>query len=414
MTSEKKFSRRSLAALLPAVSMRSVIGSRAQGHASTLHLPTAVPGGVRLSQADRTVDILFPQRDVVSIIKYPDGYSANPYGFFLDPSSKSDGVRFSDRNVSYQDVEVSMPTLDGALTVSWRGRKILTEIGSAPGTEFNLAQDSDLFGLGQFRDPITNFRGRSVYLAQGNSDAVCPLLVSPDGYGILWDTGTDSQFSNKGPYLSFSNPSPVTRYHVLMGDSLESVIARYRDVTGRAPMLPKYAYGFWQSQERYNTQTELTDVLDGYRARSLPLDVMVQDWGYWGEDAQFSGMVWDKTRFPDPAAMSAHVHANNAHLIASVWPAMGPGSSVYMALDEQKLLFKNPHWSGSRSSMSRHRKRRPSTGTTSATGSCRLVLTAYGRTEVNPNLCQRVTDMSRRSPTSATVTVLQVLYATTH
>lgn len=87
-------------------------------------------------------------------------------------------------------------------------------------------------------------------------------------------------------------------------------------------------------------------ILDGYRTRQLPIDIMVQDWRYWGEDAFFSGMVWDKASFPDPKGMCDHVHDQNAHVIASVWPAFGPSSDIYKALDAKNLLFSGPHWSG--------------------------------------------------------------------
>ena len=67
-------------------------------------------------------------------------------------------------------------------------------------------------------------------------------------------------------------------YYFLYGPELDRVVAGYRRVTGEAPMMPKWSFGFWQSRERYKTQQESLDVLDGFRSRHIPIDVIVQDW----------------------------------------------------------------------------------------------------------------------------------------
>ena len=65
-------------------------------------------------------------------------------------------------------------------------------------------------------------------------------------------------------------------------------------------MLPRWAYGFWQSRQRYETQDQLLGVLAQYRRRGLPLDNIVQDWFYWPED-QWGSHCFDASRYPDPA-----------------------------------------------------------------------------------------------------------------
>ncbi|ESQ75158.1 hypothetical protein ABAC402_10845 [Asticcacaulis sp. AC402] len=307
----------------------------------------SLPAGVRMRQGGYTIDVCLSGADTVSVIKYPHDRKP-PLGFFL-PSTPSDSqATFKNGVLRLGKISVSVDSAVGRLRFAKSGVSRLEDLGGQDLTTFHLAKEADLYGLGQFRDPHINYRNKSVYLAQGNMDAINPMLVSTDGLGLLWDTGTDSHFTSRGKSVEFTNPSPVTRYHVFLGDTLEEVIASYRRLTGKAPLLPKYAYGFWQSQERYNTQKELTDVLDGYRTRNLPVDVMVQDWGYWGDASHFSGMVWDKQRFPDPAGMCRHVHSQNAHIIATVWPAVGTESKVYKALDQKALLLNVPHWSGGR------------------------------------------------------------------
>ena len=80
---------------------------------------------------------------------------------------------------------------------------------------------------------------------------------------------------------------------------MDEVIAGYRELTGKAPIMPKWAYGFWQSRQRYETQDQLLGVLREYRKRGLPLDNIVQDWIYWPQD-QWGCQCFDPARFPDP------------------------------------------------------------------------------------------------------------------
>jgi len=341
-------SRRASLLGLPGLALAGAAGpARSRPQVEPMEPAVPIAGGVRLAQGERFVDIVFTAENTVSVTKYPKASPAPP-GFFLGPDSRRAAPQVTAERLQLAGVEVRLNRKTGGVAVWFNGRLILEDLGGLDGTAFELGQESDLYGLGQFRDPLVNYRDAAVYLAQGNMDAVNPLLVSPQGYGLLWDTGTDSHFTSTGRRLRFSNPSPVTRYHVLLGRNAEDVIGLYRRLTGPAPLLPRYAYGFWQSQESYRTQDALIEVLDGYRARRLPVDVMVQDWGYWGSERQFSGMVWDPQRYPDPQGLCRQVHDRQARIIASVWPAMGPDSAVYKALDVEGLLLPQPHWSGGR------------------------------------------------------------------
>jgi alpha-D-xyloside xylohydrolase len=115
-----------------------------------------------------------------------------------------------------------------------------------------------------------------------------------------------------------SEVAEAINYHVISADSIDKVIAGYRHLTGQAPMMPKWAYGYWQSRQRYETQEQLLDVVREHRKRGWPLDAIVQDWFYWPQDG-WGTHDFDKTRFPDPKAMVDEVHKNNARIMLSVW-----------------------------------------------------------------------------------------------
>ncbi|HEV8694494.1 MAG TPA: TIM-barrel domain-containing protein, partial [Lysobacter sp.] len=137
----------------------------------------------------------------------------------------------------------------------------------------------------------------------------------------------------------WSEAGQMIDYYFVAGDSADQVIAGYRQLTGKSVMLPRWAYGFWQSRERYKTQDELTGALDGYRKRQLPVDNIVMDWSYWPENA-WGSHDFDKARFPDPEGMVDHVHANHAQLMISVWPKFYPNTDNFKELDAKGFMYK--------------------------------------------------------------------------
>ncbi len=121
-------------------------------------------------------------------------------------------------------------------------------------------------------------------------------------------------------------------YYVVAGETTDDLVAGYRHLTGKSVMLPRWAYGFWQSRERYKSQDELLDALAGYRDRNLPIDNIVLDWSYWPVDA-WGSHDFDPEFFPDPAAMVDEVHAMDARIMISVWPKFYPTTDHYKELD---------------------------------------------------------------------------------
>ncbi|MFB9863864.1 TIM-barrel domain-containing protein [Rufibacter immobilis] len=128
-------------------------------------------------------------------------------------------------------------------------------------------------------------------------------------------------------------------YYFVYGKNLDGVIGGYRQLTGAAQVMPKWAMGFWQSRERYKTQEELLGVVKEFRKRQIPLDNIVLDWSYWEED-KWGSQEFDKTRFPNAQAMIDEVHANKAQIMISTWPKFYEGIEAYKQFDQKGLLYK--------------------------------------------------------------------------
>ena len=128
-------------------------------------------------------------------------------------------------------------------------------------------------------------------------------------------------------------------YYFVAGTTMDEVVSGYRTLTGKAPVMPRWAMGYWQSRERYKTQDELLSTLGEFRSRQIPIDNIVLDWFYWPED-QWGSHEFDKTRFPDPKAMVDSIHALNAHLMISVWPKFYAGTEHFREFDEHGWMYR--------------------------------------------------------------------------
>jgi alpha-D-xyloside xylohydrolase len=128
-------------------------------------------------------------------------------------------------------------------------------------------------------------------------------------------------------------------YWFIAGADQHDVIAGYRELTGKSVMLPKWAYGFWQSRERYKTQAEIVDVVKEYRKRKIPLDNVVLDWNYWPENA-WGSHDFDESRFPNPKKMVDDIHAMKAQVMISVWPKFYPETENYQELDAAGFIYR--------------------------------------------------------------------------
>ncbi len=135
-----------------------------------------------------------------------------------------------------------------------------------------------------------------------------------------------------------SDVAKAIDYDVVAGDDLDQVIAGYRQLTGKAVLLPAWAYGFWQSRQRYETADQLLGVVKQYRQLDLPLDNIVMDWRYWA-DPQWGSHKFDPTRFPDPKGMIDQIHDLHAHFMISIWPKFYPGTDNYKELDAKGFIY---------------------------------------------------------------------------
>ena len=193
------------------------------------------------------------------------------------------------------------------------------------------------YGLGQHQAGVWNYRGESVDISQDNTNISVPVFLSSYGYGLFWNNPSRGRFNNRFPHALFlsSEVADTIDYYFLYGPEFDQIIASYRELTGAAPLFGKWAYGFWQCKNRYQSQEELLAVAHKYRELRIPVDNIVQDWFWWNTMGE---PVFNKN-YPDPKAMIEDLHRHDFHLMISVWPFFRPGSPVYDDMDKRGFFI---------------------------------------------------------------------------
>jgi alpha-D-xyloside xylohydrolase len=214
---------------------------------------------------------------------------------------------------------------------------------SSCATSFTSPANEALYGLGCHpTDTLSiNYKGRNQNMAIKYLTGAIPVVLSTRGYGLLWDNYSESNFygaeNNNSQFTYISESGKMVDYYFFYGPSFDRIIDEYRNLTGKSPMYPKWAFGLFQSQDRYKRQTEIDSVRDNYRNNHFPVDVIVQDWFYWSP-LPIGSHVFEPNAYPDVKKMVAGLHKANVHGMISIWPCFGEHTPNYDALKKAGYL----------------------------------------------------------------------------
>lgn len=155
---------------------------------------------------------------------------------------------------------------------------------------------------------------------------------------VKWQEPLSSEEKNT---FSFSSEAgKQIEYYFVYGRNMDSVISGYRYLTGKAPIVPKWALGFWQSRERYKTENEILSTVDEFRKRKIPIDNIVLDWSYWRQ-SEWGSQEFDEIRFPSPDSMMNVLHKKyHTQIMISVWPKFYEGITSYNYFNKNGWLYK--------------------------------------------------------------------------
>ena len=299
---------------------------------TTLNLRAAdiadIPGGVKTTVGGNEITMQFYTPGTIRITKRPSGTGADEKSLAViaSPSDvrttvsnkKGSVILKSDRlsaNLNLKDGTVSFFDAKGRLLTKESGNSVFTPVKDADRDSFKAKQtfmldkDEAIYGLGNLENGQLSQRNVCRRLEPGNVEDGIPVIVSVKGYGIFWDNYSPTDFNDSADGMSFeSTVGDKVDYYLMTGDNADGVIAEMRGITGKVPMFPLWTYGFWQSRERYKSQDEITEVVKKYRELGVPVDGIIQDWQYWGNNYLWNAMEFMSPDFNNPKKMMSDIH----------------------------------------------------------------------------------------------------------
>ena len=203
---------------------------------------------------------------------------------------------------------------------------------------FESNDDERIYGLGQRQERQLNMKGCVLELAQRNSQASVPFALSSLGYGFLWNNPAIGRVTfgmNQTEWRAeVTNQMDIW---ITAGDTPAEIEEAYATATGKVPMMPDYATGFWQCKLRYKTQDHLMKVAREYKKRGLPISVIVSDFFHWTEQGEWK---FDPEFWPDPDAMVKELKEMGIELMVSIWPTVDVNSENYDEMVERGYLVR--------------------------------------------------------------------------
>jgi alpha-glucosidase len=170
--------------------------------------------------------------------------------------------------------------------------------------------NSDTPGYGEGKDPI--YQTIPFYTGLQNGSA----------YGIFFDNSYRSYFDfakSSQQRVWFGAEGGELNYYFFYGPSFRKILSRYADLTGHMPLPPLWALGNQQSRWSYYPDTMVQEVVNEYRKRDLPLDVLHLDIDYMQGYRVFT---WDTTRFPNPLALTTRLAQQGVKVVTIVDPGV--------------------------------------------------------------------------------------------
>lgn len=344
-------------ALLAMKELREVINSVSRRNHVSISSYTRTANGIDAMQGDVCVKIMFHSDSVVRVYKSHHVDIKKSSLSVVQPVASTSVFSLEERDgkvvMDNTSVVVTLDLATACITVSRKdGTVLVRETGNVfapymdgPNESYKIQQafaldaDEYIFGMGQIQNGALNQRGKVVNLVQDNMKVCIPYFQSSKNYGLFWDNYSPTTFTDSEEETCFMSTGNEIDYYVLVGEESGDVLSLMRGLTGRSPMPALWNLGLYQSKERYVSANETMNVVKEYRRRGVPLDCIVQDWQYWGDDAHWNAMEFLNPSFSNYAQMIQSVHDNNAKLMISVWANFGPQTKQYAHFSQRGRMI---------------------------------------------------------------------------
>ncbi|MET3105250.1 oligosaccharide 4-alpha-D-glucosyltransferase [Oxalobacteraceae bacterium GrIS 2.11] len=352
----------SRSALLVMVSW--MVASSAIAQDSTRQFQGAVDTGsvLKLRTSDGTY-LIKPYNDkIIETTFLPDGDPRQPdsHAVVLQPLAVH--TRFTEDAATLvyatPGISVTVSKQPFKISYSYRGKYLTSEkdgyVRDQRGEtiSFNLDSSEALYGAGARalgmdrrgnRLPLYNkaHYGYEDHSTQMNFSI--PLIFSSKLYGIHFDNAPigfldlDSRHNNT---LTYETISGRKTYQVIAADSWPDLVAAYTDLTGRQPLIPRWALGNFASRFGYHSAKEARSIVDQFAANQIPLDAIIFDLYWFGKEIKgtMGNLEFDADNFPEPEKMIKQFADQGIKTILITEPFILTSSKKWDEAVQKKIL----------------------------------------------------------------------------
>ncbi|MGC1472870.1 MAG: TIM-barrel domain-containing protein [Psychroserpens sp.] len=320
---------------------------------------------IEIKVSDGMYNIQFFTSEIVETTFIPSGEikSNTSHAVILEPN-------FSDFNFSEDEQKVSLQTDDLEVKISknpfqisylFQGKPVISEKAgyikndSLETIQFNLDKTEVLYGGGA-RALGMNRRGnrlqlynRAHYGYETRAELMnftLPIVMSSNKYMVHFDNAPigfldfDSQADNT---LTYETISGRKTYQVIIGNSWYDIIDNYTDLTGKQPMLPRWALGNFSSRFGYHSQKEVLKTIDKFREEDIPVDAIILDLYWFGKEIKgtMGNLAFDRDSFPNPEQMIKDLKSKHVETILITEPFVLTTSSRWEEAVKKDILAKD-------------------------------------------------------------------------
>ncbi len=262
---------------------------------------------------------------------------------------KTDGIQVNIQKEPFQ------------ISYSYKGEPIISEKGgyikndSLETIQFNLKEDEVLYGGGA-RALGMNRRGNRLQLYnkahygyETRSELMnftLPIILSSNKYMVHFDNapiGFLDLDSKRDNTLTYETISGRKTYQVIVGNSWLDIIDNYTNLTGKQPMLPRWALGNFSSRFGYHSQQEVEGTINEFKKENIPVDAIILDLYWFGKEmtGTMGNLEVFRDSFPDFEGMVSRLKNKGVKTITITEPFILTTSKRWEGAVKEDVLAKD-------------------------------------------------------------------------
>lgn len=268
------------------------------------------PDGVFVDDASHlAVNRLYPQAT----------YQLKTSGGWIEIATPKMKMRYKKNSGQFTDRNLVITAAKGASPFTWK-----------PG----IQQKGNLKGTYRTLDGMDGDTQSQTWVAdtkQGEKLKLEDGLLATDGWtfiddskGLLFDNDPDWNWVKERPANGGQD-----WYFMTYGRDYKAALKDYTLFSGKVPLPPRYAFGYWWSRYWLYSDKEFRNLIDNFHTYQIPLDVLVvdMDWHYTEKGkGGWTGWTWNRDLFPNPKQFLGYLKDNKVKVTLNLHPADGVAS----------------------------------------------------------------------------------------